>query len=103
MGRAGWESQKELDLPYASGCENIVRGRKLLLATKNGAGLTSFILEGAFRQNFKLRKTRHGSWPIWRERELYCRRRELSTQVFNLLYNEVSGVSGDRAKDGKAE
>lgn len=26
MGRAGWESQKELDLPYAHGCENIVRG-----------------------------------------------------------------------------
>jgi hypothetical protein len=26
MGRAGWESQKELDLLYANGCENIVRG-----------------------------------------------------------------------------
>ncbi|MNG27339.1 hypothetical protein D3C84_1124460 [compost metagenome] len=48
-GRAGWESQKELDLPYANGCENIVRGRKLLLDTKNGAGLTNFILEVAFR------------------------------------------------------
>jgi hypothetical protein len=49
MGRAGWESQKELDSPYAKGCENIVRGRKLLLGAKNGAELTNFILEVAFR------------------------------------------------------
>jgi hypothetical protein len=37
MGRAGWESKKELDSPYAKGCENIVRGRKLLLGARNGA------------------------------------------------------------------
>jgi len=49
MGRAGWESQMELDLPYTIGCESIVRGRKLLLGANNGAGLTNFILEVAFR------------------------------------------------------
>jgi hypothetical protein len=46
MGRAGWESQKELDPPYADQCENLVIDGELL-----SASLASQSPTGRYRPN----------------------------------------------------